>query len=263
MVPSKRFADIDLSRLPPLPAVPGFDTIYAARMADVAARLNKAGIPYNVTNLKADTVAIIQGAGAYREELVYTAHDDASRAVLLATSWGPYLDHLGATQTPPVARLPLVDRPRPYVFGTDSVSDWEEDDDFRARIQLAPEELSGAGPEGAYLSFALGVAGIRAASCYGPMSFGGTPDNPFTPLGHVHVPIVGTDGDGTASDALVAAVQAALRPDDRRPIADFVTASAATIIPYRIEAVLYVGGGADRAIVKAAAEKRFAAQARL
>jgi phage-related baseplate assembly protein len=259
---SKRFADIDLSRLPPLPAVPDYDTVYAARMADVAARLNAVGIPYDVTSLKTDTVAIIQASGAYREELVYTAYDDATRAVLLATSWGPYLDHLGATQVPPVARLPLVASPRPYVYGTDAAADWEADDDFRARIQLAPEELSTCGPEGAYLAFALGVAGVKAAAALGPMSFGGTRALPFIPPGDVHIPIVATAGDGTAPDALVAAVQAAVAPDLRRPIADFVTVSAATILPYRIEAVLTVGPGADPAIVQTAAVARLTAQAK-
>ncbi|ACA18492.1 Baseplate J family protein [Methylobacterium sp. 4-46] len=257
-----RFTDIDLSRLPPLPALPTFDAIYAARMADVAARLNKAGIPYDVGALATDTVAILQETGAYRETLVYTAYDDATRAVLLATSWGPYLDHLGATQTPAVARLPLVANPRTYVFETDAAADWESDDDFRARIQLAPESLSGAGPEGAYISFALGVAGVKAAAAYGPMSYGGTPEAPFAPLGHVHVPIVANTGDGTAADDLIATVQAALRAEDRRPLADFVTVSSANIIPYRIEAVLYVGGGADRGVVQAEAAKRFAAQAK-
>ncbi|WP_018261360.1 baseplate assembly protein [Methylobacterium sp. WSM2598] len=256
-----RFTDIDLSRLPDLPAPPTEDAIFAARMADVAARLNKAGIPYDVGSLRTDTVAIIQGAGAYREALVYAAYDDATRAVLLATSWGPYLDHLGATQTPAVARLPLVASPRPYVYGTDAATDWEGDDAFRARIQLAPESLSGAGPEGAYVSFALGVPGVKAAAAYGPMSFGGDPDNPFAPLGHVHVPLVAAAGDGTASGELIAAVQAALRADDRRPVADFVTVSSVSVIPYRIEAVLYVGGGADRSFVQAAAERRLAAQA--
>lgn len=258
MAVSTRFASPNLAALPAPATAPEFDSVYAARMADVAARLNAAGIPYDVTALATDTVAILQRTGTYREVLVYQAYDDATRAVLLAFSWGPYLDHLGATQTPAVVRKPLVASPRGYVYGTDSVADWEEDDDLRARIQLAPETLSAAGPEGAYLGYALDVDGVKSASCYGPMSFGGTIEVPFTPLGQVFIPIVAEAEDGAAPADLVAGVQAAFRPDDRRPIADFVTASAATILPYAIEAVLYVGSGADRDLVRRQAETRLA-----
>ncbi|BAQ50418.1 baseplate J/gp47 family protein [Methylobacterium aquaticum] len=262
MAVSTRFAAPNLAALPPLPTAPGDEAILAERMTDVAARLNAAGIPYDVQAIKADTVAIIQRTGAYREGLVYQAYDDAIRAVLVASAWGPYLDHLGATQTPAVERRPLVADPRPYVYGTDSAADWEEDDDFRDRIQLAPETLSAAGPEGAYVGLATDVDGVRAAAAYGPMSFGGTPDAPFTPLGQVHVPVVAEADDGTAGADLVGAVQAALRPDDRRPLADFAIASAATILPYAIEVVLYVGPGADPRLVEIEAEKRLAVLAR-
>jgi phage-related baseplate assembly protein len=255
---STRFASPNLAALPAPATAPEFDAVYAARMADAAARLNAAGIPYDVTALKTDTVAILQRGGTYREVLVYQAYDDATRAVLVAFSWGAYLDHLGATQTPAVERKPLVADPRPYVYGTDSVADWEEDDDLRARIQIAPETLSAAGPEGAYLGYALDVDGVKSASCYGPMSFGGTIEAPFTPLGCVTVPIVAEADDGAAGADLVAATQGAMRPDDRRPIADFVTASAAGIVAYAIEAVLYVGSGADRALVQRQAETRAA-----
>ncbi len=220
MAVTRRFADIDLSRLPALPAQPGFDAVFAARMADVADRLNAAGIPYDVgRKIAGDTVPILQRAAAYREVYVYAAFDAAIRAVLLATAWGVFLDHLGASQVPPVERLPLVTEPRAYA---EAPEDWEQDDDFRARIQLAPEALSTCGPEGGYLFFALSVAGVKAAAAYGPMSFGGTPDAPFAPLGQVRVPIVATaaasaatGGNGAAPAALVAAVQAAL--SDRTP----------------------------------------------
>lgn len=256
MAVTRRFADIDLSRLPDLPEGPDFDVIYTERMADAAARLNAAGIPYDVTALVTDTVAITNRAGAYRELLAYAAIDDAVRSVLLATATGLYLDHLGAGQVPPVERNILA----PATATTSAVM--EGDDDFRARIQLAPESLSTCGPEGAYLAFALDVDGVKAAACYGPMSFGGVPALPFVPPGVVRVPIVAVDGDGAASTTLVAEVQAALSADTRRPIADWVTVSAAEIVPYRIEAVLYVGAGADRGVIQAAALKRLSAQAK-
>lgn len=253
-----RFTDIDLARLPPLPASGNFEEIRAARLGELQARLKKRGFEFDVTNLETDPLVVTEESGAYRELMLLAKRDDAIRSVMLASSWGVYLDHLGATQVPGVARNPLVAAPRPFVSNPE---DWELDDDYRRRIQLAPEALSTAGPEGGYLFYTLDVDGVKTASCYGPMSFGGTPDNPFTPLGQVHIPVVSTEGNGAASPALVAAVQATCRASDRRPIADFVIASAADIAPYTIEAVLRVGPGADPAAVLEAANQRAARQA--
>lgn len=244
-----RFTAIDAARLPPVPATAlTFEQFYAAYMADLAGRLNAAGIPYDVGALQTDTYAITGQAFAYRTELVARAIDDAVRAVLLPSSYGAYLDNLGATQDPPVGR-----------------NAGELDDPFRARIQLAPEALSTCGPEGAYLFYATGVPGVAAVSVYGPMSFGGTRGNPFTPLGEVHIPVVAVPSadapDGTSTPALVAAVAAAVSADDRRPIADFVTVSAATILPWTLAATLTVGPGADPGAVLTAAYARVRAVA--
>ncbi len=246
-----RFTAIDLARLPPLPATAlTFEQYFAAYMADLTARLNAVGIPYNVGSLQTDTYAITGQAFSYRTELVAKAIDDAIAAVLLPTSYGAYLDLLGATQDPPVQRNP-----------------GELDPSFRSRIQLAPEALSTCGPEGAYLFFAIGVPGVASASVYGPMSFGGTKTAPFTPLGEVHVPILAAPTapapDGTATAALVAAVQAALSADDRRPIADFLTVSAATVQSFTLDATLFVGPGADPGTVLTAAYARIRAAADL
>ena len=266
MAQQGRFDPLDLAALPALPVTAQtFSQIYAAYMADLASRLNAVGIPYNVGSLETDTYAITGEAFSYRTLLVEQSIDDAIKAVLLPTSWGAYLDNLGATQDPPVQRKPLVASPRPFA---QYPQDWEADDDFRLRVALAPDALSTCGPSGAYLFFALGVAGTAAAAAYGPMSFGGTIANPFTPLGQVLVPIVATAaasaaGDGFAPASLVAAVQAALRPDDRRPIADFVTVSAATILPYAVNATLLVGASADQGAVLTAALARVRARADL
>lgn len=253
-----RFTDIDLSRLPALPI--GADTweaIRLARLAELQRRLNARGIAFDVAALETDPLVITEEAGAWRELLVLTRRDDAIRAVLLASSWGTFLDHLGAGQTPAVARKVLL----PADDATGAASVMEADDDFRRRIQLAPEALSTAGPEGGYLFFALETAGVKTVACYGPDDFDGTYEAPFTRLGEVRVPIVAATGDGTATPELVSAVQAELRREDRRPIADFVVVSAAIIVPYTIHARLHVGGGADRSLVQAEARRRLAVQA--
>ena len=255
-----RFTDIDLSRLPTLPlGTATYDGLKAEWLAELTARLVANGFTYDVAMLRTDPLVIAMAEiGAGRELLSLTRRDDGIRANLLSASWGPWLDHLGASQLPPVKRLPAVAEPRDFLLFPE---DWEADDDFRRRIQLAPESLSAAGPEGAYVSGALAVAGVAAAAAYGPQSFGGRPAQPFTGLGEAHVVIVAAAGDGTASAGLVAAVQAELRQEDRYPLADFITVRAAQMVPYRIEAVLKVGGGADRSLVEAEALKRLTAYA--
>ncbi len=255
-----RFTDIDLSRLPSLPLYQDTDeAIRLARIAELTARLNANGFAFDVGMLRTDPIVVAAAeAGAARELLALIRRDDGVRAVLLSESWGTWLDQLGANQLPPVARLPAVAEPRPYDTNPE---DWEEDEPFRRRIQEAPETLSTAGPEGAYRGGAMATPGVAEATVYGPQSFGGTRQQTFTGLGETHVVIVAKDGDGSASPELVAATQANLRQEDRYPIADFISVFAAEMVPYRIEAVLYVGGGADRSFVEREAAKRLAAQA--
>ncbi len=255
-----RFTAPDLARLPPLDfGFQDFEAIRLARIADLTARLKAVGIPYTVSELETDALSAINRAGSYREVLLLARVDAAVRAVLLATSWGAFLDHLGATQIPPVVRKALVAAPR----GTSVTipADWESDDEFRGRIQAAPETLSTCGPEGAYREFAQAVPGVKAVGVYGPMSFGGSPANPFTPLGTVRVAVVARDGDGTASTALCANVAAALSASERRPMADYVTADPAVIVPYAITARLFVGPGADADLLRRQAQARLEYQA--
>lgn len=257
-----RFVSPNLAGLPALPLDPlDFEAVYRARTGELAERLAAKGILWTASPVDSDPLSIVEQAGAWREIAAAARRDDAIRAVLLATSWGSFLDHIGATQTPAVIRKALVAEPRPYVYLTASVDDWESDDDLRARIALAPESLSPFGPEGAYLYYALSTPGVKSAAVYGPQSFGGTALDPFAPLGCVRVPIVGAADDGAPSAGLVAACQAELRAPDRRPIADFVEVVAAEIVPYTVRAVLYVGPGADAGYLRKTAIDRLAAQA--
>ncbi len=254
-----RFDDIDLSQLGPLPL--GTDTyasLKQARLGLLVERLVFHGFSYDVDMLETDPLVVANAeAGAARELLMLSRRDDAIRAVLLTDSWGPFLDALGATQIPPVQRKVMI--PADPVAGTAAVM--EEDDDYRRRVQLAPEALSTCGPEGAYLFFATDETGAKAALPIGPMSFGGDYDTPFIPHGCIHIPIVAATGDGTASPELVAQVQAAVSPTNRRPMADFVTVMPAIIVPYAIKAIIYVGQGPDREEVRKRALARLFVQA--
>ncbi len=263
-----RFRAIELARLPARPVTArAYDTIYSAYMLDLAARLNAAGIPYdvagtpgNVVQLATDTNAITGRAFSYMVEGVEAARDEAIAAVLLPWSFGAYLDALGAGQEPAVTRKAMVASPRAFDVAPE---DWEADDDFRERIALAPEALSTCGPEGAYLKFALDTAGVLAAACYGPQSFGGTASNPFVPPGEVRIPILALAGNGAAAPALIARVAAEVNAEARRPIADFVTVSAAGVVEWAIGATLYCGPGIDLRAVGLAALARLRALADL
>ncbi|TGS12130.1 baseplate J/gp47 family protein, partial [Mesorhizobium sp. M1C.F.Ca.ET.187.01.1.1] len=79
--------------------------------------------------------------------------------------------------------------------GTPAV--FETDTEFRRRIQLAPEGLSVAGPEGAYIFHTLSADNaVLDASATSPAP------------GEVVVTVLARDGDGTPSDELLATVNA-------------------------------------------------------
>ena len=66
--------------------------------------------------------------------------------------------------------------------------------------------------------------------------------------GQVLVTLLSRNGDGTASDAQIAAVEAALGAEVR-PLTDEVIVASAEIIPYAIEARLTLLAGPDQSVV--------------
>ncbi|MEZ5853163.1 MAG: baseplate J/gp47 family protein [Hyphomicrobiaceae bacterium] len=92
-----------------------------------------------VIDLESEPARKLIEAFAYRELGLRARINDAAKAVLLASSYGTNLDHLGA------------------LFATERQDD-ESDARFRRRIQLAPEAFSVAGPAGAYQYHALTAA---------------------------------------------------------------------------------------------------------
>jgi phage-related baseplate assembly protein len=133
-----RFTAIDLSGLTPPDIIETLDyeAIVTAMRDDLVERFP---LIAGVIDLESEPARKLIEAFAYRELLLRARINDAARAVLLASSWGTNLDHLGA------------------LFATARQAG-EPDDRFRRRIQLAPEAFSVAGPEGAYKYHALTVA---------------------------------------------------------------------------------------------------------
>ena len=132
------FTAIDLSGLAPPGIIETLDyeQIVTTMRDDLVERFP---LIAGVIDLESEPARKLIEAFAYRELRLRARINDAARAVLLASSWGTNLDHLGA------------------LFATARQAG-ETDDRFRRRIQLAPEAFSVAGPEGAYQYHALTVA---------------------------------------------------------------------------------------------------------
>lgn len=133
-----RFTAINLSGLAPPDIIETLDyeAIVTAMRNDLVERFP---LIAGVIDLESEPARKLIEAFAYREMRLRARINDAARAVLLASSYGTNLDHLGA------------------LFAT-ARQDGEDDERFRRRIQLAPEAFSVAGPEGAYQYHALTVA---------------------------------------------------------------------------------------------------------
>jgi phage-related baseplate assembly protein len=133
-----RFTAINLSGLAPPDIIETLDyeAIVTAMRNDLVERFP---LIAGVIDLESEPARKLIEAFAYRELRLRARINDAARAVLLASSYGTNLDHLGA------------------LFAT-ARQEGESDSRFRRRIQLAPEAFSVAGPEGAYQYHALTVA---------------------------------------------------------------------------------------------------------
>lgn len=241
---------IDMSKLP-APAVvvvPEFETILSALKADFVAAM-----PAELRAAVSDTLALeSEPLTKWLERLAYqlvverSDRNDSAHAVMLAYSRGSDLDQLGAIFG--VVRLVIVPAQPAAIPPMAAV--YEDDDTFRARIQLAPRGYSVAGPVGAYVFHAKTADGqVLDAAATSP-----------TP-GRVVVSVLSRLGSGVPSQALLNAVLAAVNADDIRPLTDEVIVQAATIVNYQIAAKIYTLPGPDSSSVLATAQQRVAAYA--
>lgn len=235
-----RFDDIDLTLLPPPAAVKTLD--YEVILAELVADF-KARCPDHADMLESDPVMKTLEAWAYRELLWRLWLNDLVRSELLATATGSDLEHIGARYA--VARRlldpgnPAAVPPVQPVYESDSV--------LRARIQMAPEALSVAGPIGAYVYHASSAhPQVRDVAVQSPEP------------GNVLVTVLAAIGDGMPDAEILAAVTAALNDEDVRPLTDRVTVQAATILPYPVQATLYIYAGPSAEVVRATAAQNVA-----
>jgi len=237
---------IDLTALP-APAVLealDFEETYQAELATYRQLMEDDGQEWSAP-LESDPVTKLIELGSYRRLLNRARVNDASKALLLAYAKGTDLDQLAANvnlkrlviQAEDLAAVPPV----PAVM--------EEDDALRERVQLVYEGLTTAGPRNSYILHARNASGLVADA---------TAESPSPAV--VVVTVLSLEGNGAAPADLVTTVAAQLNDDDVRPVADRVIVQSAQILPYKVDAKVYmVSNGPENEAILAACRERLQA----
>lgn len=266
-----------------------FEDIKAGRDAYLVAALARLGITYDVTKLETDPLVVAYSeGGGYQETLFRQRVNEAIRGLSLAKAIGGDLDHIGVTYAG-IGRLVYdnAEDDKPANSQWDATrGKWVETDAiFRARVKLAFEAFSTAGPEGAYLFHALELDGVRDvadAAIYSEedaATYSNTLHADAYSMGLVALPFSGrANGDpvmapevlivvlptrayGAADQALLNRVFTACTAQDVRPLGDNVRIEAATVTTYNITVNLYYAPGADTGTIVASAKARLEAYA--
>lgn len=234
---------IDLSQVPAPAVIEILD--YEQILADRKAALI-ADYPEAEAALERESSPLLEllEENAYRELILRQRINDAAKAVMLPYALGTDLDVLatlfGVTRLTIEPAQPDAEPPVPAVM--------ESDADLRRRVQLSLDGLSVAGPERAYVYHALSADGsVLDAAATSPAD------------GEVLVTVLSRNGDGTADQTLLDAVEAAVNAEDVRPLTDKVTVQSAIIVHYTIEATIYTYAGPDPTVVMAQANDQAAA----
>jgi len=241
-------ASIDLSQLPAPDVVETLDfenilnerkatlvSLYPEEQQDVIAR---------TLALESEPLVKFLEENAYREVIWRQRVNEAAKAVTLAYAGGNDLDVMAANNnTERLIITPADDTTIPP-----TPAEMESDADLRMRAQQAFEGLSVAGPVGAYEYHGRSADGrVADISVESPAP------------AHVTISVLSRDGDGTASDELLAIVESALSSEEVRPVGDRVTVQSAEIVPYQIDATLYFYPGPEAEPIQQAAEARLQA----
>lgn len=264
------FTAVDLSRLP-LPDV--FEQLSFEQLLEQRVAEFRRYMPEFSALIESDPLYKSLQASAYRELVLREQFNQRAKGLFLAYAQHGDLDNLGA----PFGVTRKVLTPADEETGEPAV--YESDSEFRRRIQLSPEGLSVAGPEGAYIFHTLGAdPRVLDASATSPrpddlkeiifsvlQAHDAAPEliaEMSTQLdaaiwpGTVVVSVLSREGDGSAEPDLVEATYRALNSQDVRPLTDEVAVASAEILPYAVEADLYTFDGPDAEVVIREAERR-------
>lgn len=237
-------ATIDLSQLPAPDVVEtlDFESILAERKATLISLYpeDQQDAIARTLALESDPLVKYLEENAYREVIWRQRVNDAAKAVTLAYSEGADLDVMAANNnTERQIVTPADDSTIPP-----TPAEMEPDTDLRLRAQQAFEGLSVAGPIGAYEYHGRADGRVADISVESP-----------TPA-CVTISVLSREGDGTASDDLLAIVEKALNAEEVRPVGDRVTVQSAEIVPYEINATLYFYPGPEAEPIRLAAEEK-------
>lgn len=119
----------------------------------------------------------------------------------------------------------------------------ESDESYRDRIHQSPEQLSTAGPEGAYKYFAR-----KASAAIDDVDVS-TPEP-----GHIDVKVLMQDGE-LPTEEIIKKVKDALSSKKVRPLTDFVNVGAPTVINYDLNVSYFISSdAADKTLIEANVE---------
>ncbi len=227
-------AVIDLSQLPApqIVDVPDFETLLAERKAEFVALHPKdeQEAVIRTLELESEPVTKLLQENAYRELLLRQRINEAAQAVMVAYAMGSDLDQLAANYN--VKRLTVTPADNNAVPPVAAVM--ESDEALRLRVPAAFEGLSVAGPTAAYEFHARSADGrVADASATSPAP------------AEVVLTVLSREGDGTAEKDLLDVVEKALNSENVRPVADRLTVRSAEIIPYRVEATIFLYGSSN------------------
>jgi len=243
------FKLLDLSKVP-VPDIiqsPDFETTYQ-QLKDILVGLKPEYA--EVLALESEPLSKALQLFAYREILLESKINDATRANMLASATGKDLDAIGARYN--VERLELQAENPQAVPPTAQIL--EEDSSYRRRIQMAFDGLNTAGSEDAYVFHALSASGeVLDADASSP-----------SPCNMV-VTILGRQGNGIPGDDVLSGVRRHFGLSDDgstvldkasqvRPLGDKVAVVAADVIEYEVEAVLTILPGPSGDVITQAAE---------
>ncbi|MFK7703056.1 baseplate assembly protein [Pseudomonas caspiana] len=233
---------VDLSSLPAPDVLEtlDFEDIYTEELANFRLLMGEGWS----AELESDPVVKLLELAAYNKVGNRARVNDAAKALMLAYAKRADLEQLGARVN--LKRLVVVAEDLTTSPPTAQVM--EEDDPFRERIQMSWEGLSTAGPRNSYILHARNASGLVADA---------TAESPSPAV--VVVTVLGLEGDGSADEALLDTVRAALSDEDVRPLGDRLTVKGAEIIRYTITAILHpVGTGSESEAALADAQERLA-----
>jgi phage-related baseplate assembly protein len=198
-----------------------------------------------VLERESEPVTKLLEENAYMELILTNQINQDARALLLAFSSGSDLDHIAVSYYG-ITRL-VITPANPNTVPP-SAAVMETDDNLKERCILSLSGFNTAGATNAYKFFAKSADG-RVADA----SIISHEDNPC----FLDVYITQHDSSNfEASTDLVKIVQAALDPEDVRPVGDRPTVHSSTAVPYQIKARLYISQTAENVMLLSVAQKK-------